>query len=123
MTFKRQGSRASEVFARLLEDTPGLAQAEKELGSKLVIAENVMRLRIQRGYTQKQLADALGVRQPRIAEIESARANLQVDTLDRLAEVFGVETASLFRVEKASPRRALKRRGSVGSRKPEDAKR
>lgn len=102
MMFDRTRSRASEVFAAIEEQAPGLAQAEKELGSRLVVARNVMRLRIQRGLTQQQLAQMLGVKQPRIAQIESASANLQIDTLDRLAAVFGVEPALLLQVKKAS---------------------
>ncbi len=94
--FDRKRARASEVFAAIREEVPGFAQAEKELGSRLVVARNVMRLRIQRGWTQQQLARELGVTQPRIAQIESACANVQIDTLDRLAAVFGVEPARLL---------------------------
>ncbi|HEX5726479.1 MAG TPA: helix-turn-helix transcriptional regulator [Longimicrobiaceae bacterium] len=102
--FERQGSRAKDVFTAIEEDVPELAHAEQELGSRLVVARNVTRLRIQRGYTQQRLAQELGVRQPRIAQIEGARANLQIDTLDRLAAVFGVEPASLLQTEKATSR-------------------
>lgn len=102
MMFDRQGSRARDVFAAIQEDAPELAQAEKDLGSRLVVARNVMRLRIQRGYTQQRLAQELGVKQPRVAQIESAGANLQIDTLDRLAAVFGVEPARLLQPEKPS---------------------
>jgi ribosome-binding protein aMBF1 (putative translation factor) len=108
--FDRKGSRAKDVFAAIEKEVPGLAQAEKELGSRLVVARNVMRLRIQRGMTQQQLARELGVSQPRIAQIESAGANLQIDTLDRLAAVFGVEPASLLQTDARakSPRRKRK---------------
>lgn len=100
MMSRREGSRARDVFTAIRKETPGFVEAEKDLGSRIVLARNVMRVRIQRGYTQKRLAEELGVRQPRIAEIESARANLQIDTLDRLARVFGVETATLLTAEK-----------------------
>ena len=98
--FDRKGSRAKDVFAAVGEEVPEMAQAEKALGSRLVVARNVMRMRIQRGYTQQRLAQELGVKQPRIAQIESASANLQIDTLDRLAAVFGIEPARLLQVEK-----------------------
>jgi ribosome-binding protein aMBF1 (putative translation factor) len=100
--FDRKGLRARDVFAAIREDVPGFAQAERELGSRLVVARNVLRLRIQRGMTQQQLAQALGVKQPRIAQLESADANLQIDTLDRLAAVFGVEPARLLQAEKSA---------------------
>jgi ribosome-binding protein aMBF1 (putative translation factor) len=101
--FDRKGTRAAEVFAAIREEVPAFAPAEKELGSRLVVASNVMRLRIQRGWTQQQLARELGVTQPRIAQIESASANVQIDTLDRLAAVFGVEPAGLLQPGKPSP--------------------
>ena len=100
MMFDRTASRAQDVFASIREEVPELAEVEKGLGSRLVVARNVMRLRIQRGYTQQQLAQELGVKQPRIAQIESASANLQIDTIDRLAAVFGVEPARLLQAEK-----------------------
>lgn len=101
--FDRKGSRARDVFAAIREEVPGFARAERELGSRLVVARNVLQLRIQRGMTQQQLAQALGVKQPRIAQIESADANLQIDTLDRLAAVFGIEPARLLQAEKPAP--------------------
>lgn len=85
------------------EQIPDLREAERELGSRLVIARNVIRLRIQRGFTQQRLAKELGVSQPRIGQIESAQANLQVDTLDRIAAVFGVEPARLLQADRAGP--------------------
>lgn len=105
--FDRKGSRAEDVFAAIREEVPQFAEAEKELGSRLVVARNVIRLRMQRGLTQRQLARELGVSQPRVAQIESAGANVQVDTLDRLATVFGVEPARLLQTERAvsTPRR------------------
>ncbi len=108
--FDRKGSRAKDVFAAIREEVPEFAQAEKALGSRLVVASNVMRLRIQRGMTQQQLAWELGVSQPRIAQIESAGANLQIDTIDRLAAVFDVEPASLLQTgaRAKSPRRKRK---------------
>lgn len=94
--FDEKGARAADVFATIREEIPEFAQGEKELGSRLVVAHNVMRMRIRRGWTQQQLARVMGVTQPRIAQIESASANVQIDTLDRLANVFGVEPARLL---------------------------
>jgi DNA-binding XRE family transcriptional regulator len=102
MTFDRTRSKASTVLPGIRDEVPAVEQAERTLGSRAVVAQNVLRLRVQRGYTQTQLADALGVSQPRVAEIESARANVQVDTLDRLAAVFGVEPAALLRATRTA---------------------
>lgn len=97
MSIRAEGRRAAEVFAGIEEASPGVRAAEAALGSRAVVARNVLELRVQRGYTQARLAAELGVTQPRVAEIESARANVQLDTLDRLARVLGVEPAALLR--------------------------
>ncbi len=101
--FDRKTSSTDAVFERLHKDNPEISEAEKTAGSKLLVASNVLRLRVQRGMTQKQLAAALGVKQPRIAQIEGAEANLGLETLDALARVFGVETAALFATDEARP--------------------
>jgi DNA-binding XRE family transcriptional regulator len=94
--FDRKTSSTDAVFERLYREIPEIAEAGRTADSKLVVASNVLRLRVQRGMTQKQLAAALGVKQPRIAQIEGAEANLGLETLDALARVFRVDTAALF---------------------------
>lgn len=47
-------------------------------------------LRISRGWTQLQLAEAAGMSQPRIAEIEKGKRSLNLETLLRLASAFDV---------------------------------
>ena len=113
--FERKGSTLNEVFAAIREEVPAIDETEKDLGSRLVVARNVMRLRMQRGLTQQQLAQELGVKQPRIAQIESTAANLQIDTIDRLAAVFGIEPARLLQAEKpaTSARRASRARSAA----------
>ena len=50
------------------------------------IAESVVRLRRHRGMTQADLAHAMRTWQPAIAKIETARSNLKLSTLKRIAE-------------------------------------
>jgi DNA-binding XRE family transcriptional regulator len=94
---KLPGIDARELFAELRRDYPEIARAEAAMGSRLVIARNVLGLRVRGGITQTELARRAGTSQPRIAQIESAQANLTVDTLDRIAAAFGVNTATLFK--------------------------
>jgi transcriptional regulator with XRE-family HTH domain len=42
-------------------------------------------MRIQRGYTQTELAERLGISQARITEVESGRVNLSIDKLELFA--------------------------------------
>jgi ribosome-binding protein aMBF1 (putative translation factor) len=106
MNPERQGSGLKEVFGQIRAEVPEFAEAEKRLGTRLVVARNVIRHRLQRGWTQARLAEEMGVRQPRIAQIESASANFRLDTLDALAEAFGVAPSSLLEGEaRQDPRR------------------
>jgi DNA-binding XRE family transcriptional regulator len=69
----------AEPLARLGRN-PAFVAAWDLIAPKVVVAANVSRLRHRRGTTQRQRAEAAGMRQPRIAEIESGLANPQIDT-------------------------------------------
>lgn len=54
------------------------------------------RYRLQKGWSQKELASRLGTSQSYIARLEAGSIDPQVSTLRRLAEVLEVEPAALF---------------------------
>lgn len=91
------GVDALEFMVALRREFPEIERAEAAMGSRLVVARNVLGLRVRGGITQTELARRVGTSQPRIAQIESAQANVTVDTLDRIAAAFGVQTATLFK--------------------------
>lgn len=93
---------ARELFASIRGDNPAVEQVERQMGSKLVVARNVLRLRVRVGMTQTELAQRAGVAQPRIAEIEAGGVNLTIETLDKLAGAFRVEAATLLKAERVS---------------------
>lgn len=87
---------SSEDLLRDLQQNPEF-QAEWELvDPSITLAANVCRLRVQCGWTQAELAEAAGMRQPRIAEIESGEANPRLDTVARIARALRVDVHSLF---------------------------
>jgi len=88
--------RADEFFRRLEEEFPTDPAVAAEVDPPHVLAGNVYRLRKDRGLTQEQLAEAVGVRQPRIAEVERGDANPRLDTLAKLAFALGVPVAALL---------------------------
>ena len=88
--------RADDFFRRLEEEFPTDPAVAAEVDPPHVLASNVYRLRKDRGLTQEQLAEAVGVRQPRIAEIERGDANPRLLTLSRLAFALGVPVAALL---------------------------
>lgn len=52
-------------------------------------------LRLRKGLSQQQLAEAVGTSQPYIARTETGTNNLTIDTCRRLADVLGVDLNSL----------------------------
>ncbi len=56
---------------------------------RMEIAQQIRNIRVSRGYTQKDLAEKLGVIQQYIAKIENGRENLSIDTAKRIADVLG----------------------------------
>jgi DNA-binding XRE family transcriptional regulator len=104
MSLRTRAVSARDLAAAVRRENPAAAVAEEELPA--VLARNVLRLRNQRGMTQRDLARALGISQPRIAEIESARTTARIDTVAKLAAVFGVEPWTLLK-RRPEPSREL----------------
>ena len=70
---------------------PEYLSAEAELRPVLDLAESVIRLRVERGWSQKELARKLGIWQANISRLEHGQANPTLDTLTKLSKVFGVD--------------------------------
>jgi DNA-binding XRE family transcriptional regulator len=96
--------RIDELFSQIEAEHPGVAEIAHEVDPPAILALNVMRLRAQRGMTQAQLAEAIGVSQPRIAGIESGDANPRLATLAKLAHALGVTLSELL-VDNLNPAR------------------
>lgn len=84
----------ADVLRRLSNNPDFKAQWDLE-APKIVLATNVSRIRNEKGLTQQQLAEAAGMKQPRIAEIERGDANPQIETLTKIAIALGVTLADL----------------------------
>lgn len=56
----------------------------------LIVAENIKKLRIERGFSQVNLAEFLKVDQSLISKIEKGERNLSADMIERLSFLFGV---------------------------------
>lgn len=74
------------------------------------IAFNVKRIRKLKGLTQLELAEAMGVKQPFIARIESGKNNISVKKLEQIAEVFKIDPVLILRpiYEEGTPREIAK---------------
>lgn len=58
--------------------------------------ERLKRLRSQRGYSQRRLADLSGIDQGSISEIEAGKRSPSVATLERLVQAMDAEMSDLF---------------------------
>jgi len=58
--------------------------------------EELRRLRVQRGYSQRQLAAHSGIDQGSISEIEAGKRSPSVSTLERLVGAMNAEVGDLF---------------------------
>jgi transcriptional regulator with XRE-family HTH domain len=69
-----------------------LKRRVEEYLNEMMIAQKLAALRSQRGMTQAQLAQRLGVSQPHIAKLEAGRAkNIELHTLCRWATALGAK--------------------------------
>lgn len=66
--------------------------AKTVLGDK---PQSLRVLRLRKGMSQAQLADAIGTQQPHIARIESGQADVRLETCRRIAQVLGVDLNTL----------------------------
>jgi transcriptional regulator with XRE-family HTH domain len=84
-----------QFMERNLED-PEFAARWAESRPMIDLAVNICRARQERGLTQKQLAVAAGLSQPRITEVERSDANPTLLTITRIANALGVRVERLF---------------------------
>lgn len=79
------------VYKRLKERGIKVRQHEdKEISlDREKVAEQIKDIRIKLGYSQKDLANKLGVVQQYISKIENGRENISIDSLKKIANVLG----------------------------------
>jgi transcriptional regulator with XRE-family HTH domain len=67
---------------------PGAARRVREIEDELRLAAGLTLLREKAGVSQRELAERIGVSQPRIAAIERSR-NVTIDVLEQYVEALG----------------------------------
>ncbi|WP_150646366.1 helix-turn-helix domain-containing protein [Pandoraea pnomenusa] len=58
-------------------------------------APTIASLRLKHGLSQKKLAERMGVKQPRIAEIELGSGSIKFDTLQKLAAALDTDVGEI----------------------------
>jgi HTH-type transcriptional regulator/antitoxin HigA len=76
-------------YVERLRQDPEYVAAEEELRPYLDLADDVLDLRLENGWTQAEVARRAGTRQPNISRIEDGRANPTLKFLHKLAKALG----------------------------------
>ena len=94
--------RLEEPREEVLEDSEVRSyRAAEDLMARVGV--HVLRLRLERGWTQRGLAERVGTDQGRIARIEAGDVNLTLRGLARMAHALGVEAVELVQARGATP--------------------
>ena len=80
-----------EEYRQKLQQDLEYQAAKKELKPFLDLADDVLELRLEKGWSQSELARRAGTKQANISRIESGLANPTVKSLQKLAKAFGTE--------------------------------
>jgi ribosome-binding protein aMBF1 (putative translation factor) len=78
-------------FVQEIEKDPEYKRAKKSLKLVFALADSVLRARIQRGWSQSELADRIGTKQANISRIESGLANPTLSMIQKLTEVLEID--------------------------------
>lgn len=71
--------------AKALKDSAVKAEYEA-LGPEYQVVQTIIKERIRRGWSQTELAEAIGSRQPVISRLERGDSNPSLQTLNRIAK-------------------------------------
>ena len=86
-----------DTHKKILLKDPKFRKAYEESRLEYEIARAVIRARIERGLTQKQLADKLNTKQSVISRVESANTTPSLSFLKRLAEALNTSLQVQFK--------------------------
>ena len=60
------------------------------------LGANLRRLRLDRGWSQEELAHRAGLHRTYISSVERAQRNISIDQIERLVDAFGTLPSNLF---------------------------
>ena len=76
--------------------------------TKILIGERIKTLRKRAGLTQERLAERVGLDARHLSRLETGKHFPTLDSLERIAEVLGVELAEFFQFPGAETTEALR---------------
>ncbi len=92
-TWPRSFKTHEEVLAEHLAADPEFAAEWERLALARMVAVQLIGYRADHELSQRELAERLGVSQPRVVELESGEKNPQIETLVKISAATGLEFA------------------------------
>lgn len=89
-------------YRNKLEQNPEYIAVKKELKPYFILANNVLALRLMKGWTQKDLADKTKTKQANISKIEAGLSNPSIKFLIKLAKALDVDIVDLLEEHSSS---------------------
>ena len=89
-----------EDLAQELRQEPEYVAAEEELQPQLELANDVLRLRLAKGWSQTELARRANTKQANISRLENGLANPTVGFLRKVGRALGVDLVVRLKSEK-----------------------
>ena len=77
-----------EIRAGFLAD-PQVQQAYSDLEPRFAVVRQLIEMREKHGWSQRDLAERAGMKQPQLARLETGQVEPRLDTLQRLAKAMG----------------------------------
>ena len=77
-----------EIRAGFLAD-PQVQQSYSDLEPRFAVVRQLIEMREKHGWSQRDLAERAGMKQPQLARLETGQVEPRLDTLQRLAKAMG----------------------------------
>jgi transcriptional regulator with XRE-family HTH domain len=65
--------------------------------ARAILAQNMKRMRVDRGWSQEMLALEAGMHRTFIAHVEREVRNISLDNIEKIAEAFGIAVFELLK--------------------------
>lgn len=88
-TQKRRNPTADQVLRNRLAEDPEFREAWEEGEPAFMLAREIIRARQARGWSQAQLAEAMGTTQAVVSRLERMETKASLETADRAAQALG----------------------------------
>lgn len=85
-------------FKKLMMNDPAFAKEYEALRPKYEAISLVIKNRLKKKMTQKDLADKIGTKQANISRFESGKTNPSLEFLNKLAQAFDKKVDIKFRI-------------------------